>query len=350
MKMKYAWKAFLTGLFAAAGMTAAAASPLEETYTTIPLKLMSAEGTLIFSDCPEYAGDYGILYEGTVKKGKGRVYYYHVNQTGAPARVVVYARSKKKQDLTVTRTVRGEASRDYISTGATLSFREVVNPLQKAETVTLPQNGRTILFEDDPKGVKEENLVSGMVEIETEKPVTLGAAILPDGSRKDVEEALQTALRLPPDTHEMRGTFASDIYLENKPWDFKKGPAEIVVGKSIPFQQGMDEMSRVKRENTGDYGITYHISFHNKGEGKYKLYINPQGGVYMGTFRIGHNEKVLQIFRTDTAKRGKWFGNNTEEDYMEAGTWEMGRDLFIRFIPAGAAYLPLRFLMVPVKE
>jgi hypothetical protein len=25
----------------------------------------------------------------------------------------------------------------------------------------------------------------------------------------------------------------------------------------------------------------------------------------------------------------------------------MGRDLFIRFIPAGAAFLPIRFLMVP---
>jgi hypothetical protein len=41
------------------------------------------------------------------------------------------------------------------------------------------------------------------------------------------------------------------------------------------------------------------------------------------------------------------FGNGTERDYIEAGTWDMGRDLFIRFIPAGAAFLPIRFLMVP---
>lgn len=349
--MKDQIRALLAGLFTAAGLTASAASPLDNTYTTIPLSLTGTEGTLIFSDCPEYADNHGILYEGTVKKGKGRVYYYHVNQTGGPARLVVYAKSRKKQDLTITRTVKGDGSFDYISTGASLSFREVVKPAEKVKTLELAKNKRTILFEDDPKGIKPDLLVSGMVEIETKKPVTLGAAILPDGSREDLQKSLDTALRLPPDTHEMRGTFAADMYLENKKaWDFQKGPAEIVVGKSIPFRTGRDEMSQVERENTGDYGIVYHISFHTKGEGKYKLYINPQGGVYMGTFRIGHNEKVPLVFRTDTAKRGRWFGNGTEEDYMEAGTWEMGRDLYLRFIPAGAAYLPIRFLMVPVEE
>lgn len=341
----------LAGLFAAAGMTATAASPVVNHYTTIPLELLKTEGTLIFSDCPEYADNPGILYEGTVKKGKGRVYYYHVNQTGSPARLVVYAKSRKKQDLIITRTVKGDESRDYISTGATLSFREVVKPKEKPTTLELAKNERTILFEDNPGGIDPDMLVSGMVEIETEKPVTLGTAILPDGSQEDLQKSLDTALRLPADSHEMRGTFAGDLYLENKkPWDFQKGPAEIVVGKSISFRTGRDEMSRGKRENTGDYGIVYHISFHTKGNGKYRLYVNPQGGVYMGTFRIGHNEKVPMIFRTDTVKRGKWFGNGTDQDYMEAGTWEMGRDLYFRFIPAGAAYLPLRFLMVPVEE
>ena len=343
--------ALLAGFFAMAGLTVSAASPVNDTYTTIPLSLTGTEGTLIFSDCPEYADNHGILYEGTVKKGKGRVYYYHVNQTGSPARLVIYAKSRKKQNLAITRTVKGESSRDYISTGATLSFREVVKPAEKPEILKLAKNERTILFEDNPEGIDPDMLVSGMVEIETEKPVTLGAAILPDGSQEDLQKSLDTALRLPPDTHEMRGTFDADMNLENKKaWDFRNGPAEIVVGKSIPFRKGRDEVSQVTRENTGDYGIVYHISFHNKGEGKYRLYINPQGGVYMGTFQIGHNEKVPMIFRTDTVKRGKWFGNGTDQDYMEAGTWDMGRDLFIRFIPAGAAYLPLRFLMVPVKE
>ena len=258
----------------AGGFTAFAASPLDETYTTLPLTQTKAEGTLVFSDCPEYANQPGILYEGTVKPGEGRLYYYHVNETGGPARVLVYAKSDKKQDITVTRRVKGDASSSYIPTGATLSFREAVGEEQNKETVKLLPGEKTILYDDDEGGIAEEDLVSGMVEIETKKPVALGAAILPDGDTKDLQKALDTALPLPPDTHEMRGTFAKDIYLENENWDFTKGAAEISVGNSFPFQKGKDEMSHVERENTGDYGITYHVTFHNSGSGKYNLYIN----------------------------------------------------------------------------
>lgn len=256
------------------GFTAFAASPLDETYTTLPLTQTKAEGTLVFSDCPEYADQPGILYEGTVKPGEGRLYYYHVNETGGPARVLVYAKSDKKQDITVTRRVKGDASSSYIPTGATLSFREAVGEEQKSETLELFPGKKTILYDDDEGGIAEEDLVSGMVEIETKKPVSLGAAILPDGDTKDLQKAMDTALPLPPDTHEMRGTFAKDIYLENENWDFTKGAAEISVGNSFPFQKGKDEMSHVERENTGDYGITYHVTFHNSGSGKYNLYIN----------------------------------------------------------------------------
>lgn len=334
----------------AGGFTAFAASPLDETYITLPLTQTKAEGTLVFSDCPEYADQPGILYEGTVKPGEGRLYYYHVNETGGPARVLVYAKSDKKQDITVTRRVKGDASSSYIPTGATLSFREAVGEEQKPETLELLPGKKTILYDDDEGGIAEEDLVSGMVEIETKKPVSLGAAILPDGDTKDLQKALDTALPLPPDTHEMRGTFAKDIYLENENWDFTKGAAEISVGNSFPFQKGKDEMSHVERENTGDYGITYHVTFHNSGSGKYNLYINAQGGVYMGTFQIGTHPRLLRVYRTDDKLGKHWFGNGTESDYISCGTWDMGKDLYIRFIPAGAAYLPIRFLMVPEKQ
>lgn len=332
------------------GFTAFAASPLDETYTTLPLTQTKAEGTLVFSDCPEYANQPGILYEGTVKPGEGRLYYYHVNETGGPARVLVYAKSDKKQDITVTRRVKGDASSSYIPTGATLSFREAVGEEQNKETVKLLPGEKTILYDDDEGGIAEEDLVSGMVEIETKKPVSLGAAILTDVDTKDLQKALDTALPLPPDTHEMRGTFAKDIYLGNENWDFTKGAAEISVGNSFPFQKGRDEMSHVERENTGDYGITYHVTFHNSGSGKYNLYINAQGGVYMGTFQIGTHPCLLRVYRTDDKLGKHWFGNGTESDYISCGTWDMGKDLYIRFIPAGAAYLPIRFLMVPEKQ
>ncbi len=326
----------------------AAASPLEETYTTLPLKLVKTEGTLVFSDCPEYADAPGILYEGTVPPGKGRLYYYHVNELKGPARLVVYAKAENPQSFQVLRKLKGEASRSYIPTGSMLSFREAVNVKQKEMTVSITEKKRTILFEDNKKGIREGDLVSGFVDIQTDKPVTLGAAIFPMADDKTIREELDAALPLPPDSHEMRGTFASDIYYESEPWDFSNGNAEIVVGKSFPFQQGTDEMNAVTRENTGDYGITYHMRIPTKGEGTYKLYINPMGGVYMGTFRIGQYEKILQIYRTDDKRSRGWFGHDTIEHYMEAGSWEAGKDLYLRFIPAGAAYLPIRFLLVKV--
>ena len=263
------------------------------------------------------------LYEGTAATGKGRVYYYHVNETGGPARVLVYAKSDKKQPITVNRRIKGDASSSYIPTGATLSFREAVGEKEKPETVTLLPGKKTILFDDDPHGIAEEDLVSGMVEIETKMPVTLGTAILPDGDMKDLEKALETALPLPPDTHEMRGTFARDIYLENENWDFAKGPADISIGNSYPFQKGQDEMSHVERENTGDYGITYHVTFHNSGSGKYNLYINAQGGVYMGTFRSAPTRGSFGYTAPMTAWDGAGLETALKETIFPAapGTW-----------------------------
>ena len=247
----------LTTLFAAGAVGGALASlpktdgsvspgisPVDLDYNLIPMLVKKEDGKLIFSDCPEYADNYGILYEGTVEKGKGRVYYYHVNETGKPARVLVYAKSDKKQDITVTRTVKGDPSADYMPTGATLSFREAVNEAGDPVLVKLLPKERTVLFEDDKKGIRSGDLVSGIVEIETKKPVSLGVAIVPDGTKEDVKKALDLSVPLLPDSHEMRGTFPMDVYMENKPWDFSKGNAAISIGNRCHSR--WDAMSSAK--------------------------------------------------------------------------------------------------------
>ena len=190
---------------ACGAVTAAGASPLDISYEEIPLEKIKAEDTLILSDSPEYARNYGILAEGTVLKGKGRIYYYHVNETGKPARLAVYGVSDKGEEIKVVRTLRGEPSRSYVPTGKTLSFREVTAKQQPPRNVMLEKGKRTILFEDNAKGIRQDDLVSGIVEVETSSPVRFGAAILPyEGS---VEKHLEKARYLPPDSHEMRGTF-----------------------------------------------------------------------------------------------------------------------------------------------
>ena len=67
-------KKWLTVAMAAVGAVGtASASPLEFNYEEMALNRIKEEGTLILSDCPEYAGVYGILAEGTVNKGQGRI-------------------------------------------------------------------------------------------------------------------------------------------------------------------------------------------------------------------------------------------------------------------------------------
>lgn len=332
--------------------SAEAAMPWQESYPQEPLQVVKQEGTLIFSDCPEYATSRGILYEGTVEKGKGRIYYYHVNEIGEPARVVVYGKSDKKQAITVHRTLKGDASSAYLPTGRTLSSREIVEGKDENRTISLTPQKKTILWDDDEKGIQEEDLVSGIVEVEVTKPTIFGVAILADGSKEDVEKELDQALPLPADTHEMRGTFARDLYLENKPWDFVKGPVNYNMGgdgSSLSFRKGTDEVSHVERENTGDYGITYHITLHTQGVGTYTLYITALGGYYTGSFEIGQNQKFLKLYGPASAKSLHPFGE-VSGDYIEAGTYTMGRDLYIRYIPAGASYLPIAFTLVPENK
>ncbi len=337
----------LAGILVSCFVSASAAAVgLPEEVTVLPLVPVGHAGTLIFSDSPEYASEYGVLAEGTVEKGAGRVYYYHVNETEKPARLVVYAQSKTPQEMTVTRTLRGDPSRDYISTGRTLSFREVTTLPQEAKTVQLPAGERVVLFEENEKGIRPRDLVSGIVEVETERPVKMGTAFLPQETDVWFARSLQIAPYVAADSHGLRGTFPSELSWEAGPWDFSGGAAAIVIGGLPGFQMGYDEIDRTARENFGDYGIAYRLRVKTEGTGHFKLYINPQGGIYVGSFRIGQNEKFLKFYRTETTKRGMRFGHETTEDVMEAGTWDVGRDLFIRFIPAGATYLPIRFVLV----
>ncbi len=340
--MKKFLKRAVAVLAFAAVFAIAAASPSEEEFTRLPMRLVRAEGTLLYSDSPEYAEEYGVLAEGTAAKGKTRIYYYHVNDTKTSARLLVYAKSDAPHEITVTRALRGDPSRHYVPTGRTLSFREAVMG-GEPKKISLSGGKRVVIYEDGAHGVRPQDLVSGIVEIEAETPVTVGTAFLPVSQNAD---ELQKAPYVKADSHELRGTYESELYWETEPWDFKRGAAEIYIGEEDSFRIGYDEIDKVARQDFGNYGITYHIRVRTKGKGAYKLFINPQGGVYMGTFRIGQNEKFLRTFRTDAGPAPKLFGHGTTEDWMEAGTWQTGRDLFIRFIPAGATYLPIRFLLV----
>lgn len=331
---------------------ASAADILDLPYERLEMKPFMKSGTLVFSDCPEYAETHGILAEGTVA-GDGRVYYYHVNSTGAPARLVLYAESAKAATLDIVKTLRGAPSLDYVTSGRSLSFAEAVSTRETPRTVSLPAGKRVILAEE-PENLLPGYLYTGILECRTKIPVRVGTALLPMGTDEETETALTNAQPVPADSHEMRGTFPMTVLLENeRKWNPEKdGPAEILYGsgEGNDFFTGPDELDGVVRENTGNYGISVTLRVNTEGSGKFRLYFNPQGGVYLGTFTVrqGYSPKY---FRTDDMKyRGRPIGYETENDYIEAGEWEAGKPLVIEFMPAGATYLPVRFLFVPKEK
>lgn len=100
------------------------------------MKTTVKEGTLLVSDSPEYPNTAGILAKGTIK-GRGRIYYYNVNASGAPARLVIYADNKKNADIQIERHLTGDGSMDYISTGRTLSYREATVEAAQPEKIKI---------------------------------------------------------------------------------------------------------------------------------------------------------------------------------------------------------------------
>lgn len=329
------------------GADASAASVMDLRYYPMEMRDVKTEGTLVFSDCPEFVTQTGVLAEGTID-GRGRIYYYHVNDTGNRARLVTYAEADNGADITVTRFVQAAPSQDYITTGETLSFSEMVAVRQKPLPVTLAPGKRTVIAQEDPAGTLPGYLYSGILEVETKEPVHFGVAMLPMG---DLQSELDAAKTVPVDSHELRGTFPMTVYRENvNVWNTDDGmPQALILGGmgAVPFYRGMDELDGVERENTGDYGITFRIRIRTEGTKPYRIYFNPQGGIYMGAFKITQGF-MPHYFRTDDMKyRGHFLGYETLRDYIDAGRWEAGKPVTIEFLAAGATYLPVRFLFVP---
>lgn len=343
--------ACMLALTLGAGVSAAA-SPLDLDYQAIEMKDTKKEGTLVLSDSPEYVDQTGILAEGTVK-GAGRIYYYHVNSTGDTARLVVYAENKtdKPMEAKITKFLQGVPSTDYITSGATLSYNEMVSVHQKPVPVTLAPGERVIIAEEDAGGLLPDYLYTGLVEVETKQPVHFGTAMLPMSDDETLAAALKAAQPVPVDSHEMRGTFPMTVHKESvKAWNADKdGPASLTYGSSDShdFYSGPDELDGVTRENTGNYGTVVYMKVNTAGTSKFHVYFNPLGGVYMGAFKMSQGF-LPHYFRTDDMKYGgHWLGDGTWEDYIDAGVWQAGKPLTIEFMSAGATYLPVRFLFVP---
>ena len=328
----------------AATVSVAAVVPADIKSSPLEMEETKQAGTLVFSDCPEYVQTPGILAEGTIQ-GKGRIYYYHVNEAAEGARLVVFAESRDGAQIHIGRVLRGDPSQDYFTSGRTLSEREAKTAETKGKDIMLIGGEKKVIADYAPDGIEKEDLATGIVEVEADTPVQFGTALLPPGN--DMRAELLHAVKLAPDSHEMRGTFPMERYFRNKKiWNTDTGgPVSFFIGdnKNIHFAKGPDELDGVTRENTGDYGITWFITLRTEGNKNFSLYMMPMGGIFLSSFSVSQ-DGVAFPYRTD---RNRQFGKSGENDFVYAGTWRSGSDIVIRMLVPGASFLPLQFLLLP---
>lgn len=312
-------------------------------------------GTLLFSDSPEYPETPGILYGDTVS-GDCRVYFYHVNQSQEPRKIVVMAYNPGNEP--VEAVLKGyqytRPSTSYYQVGKELSTMYYEGNWT-AHTVSVAPGGYALLGERlDKIAVQPDELFSGIVDVVLPSPMILSTMILP--MQEDPQDFVRKQIYLPSDSAKLRGTFhGKDRSMRTLiPYSPRDGIGYIKIADGIMdrFLLGRDVMDDRYSEDVGNYGVDYTILLRTKGSGDVHLYFNPQGGEYAGvvelTYTDGEKRTEKKIVELPDTKLSMGAGNEFDMQYID--TFSAGTDVTIHMMPPGAANLPVRILVVPDGE
>ena len=227
----------------------------------------------------------------------------------------------------------------------------------KQETITLQPHSRQLIFKDLEKvHVKKDDLFSGLVDFTSADEVYARVMMLP--MKVKSLGAAYTAKKLPIDEVRLRGTYTGMLrtLAVNSVYDSSLGGAyaEVANDREDPFIQGVDEMNYNDAvTDRGNYGVSYDMTLYTKGNEPFRLYFNPLGGAYSGSFTINttHSKNKNAKVTTETYQVGggdvPYLGHQTVLDSMQMGSYHGGDTLHIQFMPAGASNLPVRFLLIP---
>lgn len=328
---------------------------------------MSQTDTLLLSDSPEYVGPVGgTLSAGTIN-GNGRIYFYHVNEMDQPHKIAIVLENQTAYPNTVhvMRQLKSVATPDYFAAGRDLSRKELEHPLDESPnarplySLSIPPQGRQLIFTDlENTPVYQDTLFTGIVDIKTEAPIFARVMMLPMGM--DAVDASHWAKNLPIDEIQLRGTYTgSKRNMEvNTPFDTALGGAFVEIGndREDMFINGVDEMqNKAFVRDRGNYGVSYTLKIPTKGNEPFRLYFNPLGGPYSGSFTVkALHQQGARRGQTDTrtyhiggADGITALGDGTILDSRLMGNYNAGDLLTLNFMPAGASNLPIRFLLIP---
>ena len=336
-------------------------------FSPLPPTLVSQTDTLLLSDSPEYVGPVGgTLSAGTIN-GNGRIYFYHVNEMDQPHKIAIVLENQTAYPNTVhvMRQLKSVATPDYFAAGRDLSRKELEHPLDESPnarplySLSIPPQGRQLIFTDlENTPVYQDALFTGIVDIKTEAPIFARVMMLPMGM--DAVDASHWAKNLPIDEIQLRGTYTgSKRNMEvNTPFDTSLGGAFVEIGndREDMFINGVDEMqNKAFVRDRGNYGVSYTLKIPTKGNEPFRLYFNPLGGPYSGSFTVkALHQQGARRGQTDTrtyhiggADGITALGDGTILDSRLMGNYNAGDLLTLNFMPAGASNLPIRFLLIP---
>ena len=336
-------------------------------FSPLPPSLVSQTDTLLLSDSPEYVGPVGgTLSAGTIN-GNGRIYFYHVNEMDQPHKIAIVLENQTAYPNTVhvMRQLKSVATPDYFAAGRDLSRKDLEHPLDESPnarplySLSIPPQGRQLIFTDlENTPVYQDALFTGIVDIKTEAPIFARVMMLPMGM--DAVDASHWAKNLPIDEIQLRGTYTgSKRNMEvATPFDTTLGGAFVEIGndREDMFINGVDEMqNKAFVRDRGNYGVSYTLKIPTKGNEPFRLYFNPLGGPYSGSFTVkALHQQGARRGQTDTrtyhiggADGISALGDGTILDSRIMGNYNAGDLLTLNFMPAGASNLPIRFLLIP---
>lgn len=336
-------------------------------FSPLPPSLVSQTDTLLLSDSPEYVGPVGgTLSAGTIN-GNGRIYFYHVNEMDLPHKIAIVLENQTAYPTSVhvMRQLKSVATPDYFAAGRDLSRKDLEQPLNESPdarplySLSIPPQGRQLIFSDlENTPVNRDALFTGIVDIKTEGPIFARVMMLPMGM--DPVDASHWVKNLPIDEIQLRGTYtgAKRNMEVTTPFDTSLGGAFVEIGndREDTFINGVDEMqNKAFVRDRGNYGVSYTLKIPTKGNEPFRLYFNPLGGPYSGSFTVKtlhqqgarRGQTDIRTYHIGGADGISALGEGTILDSRLLGNYNAGDLLTLNFMPAGASNLPIRFLLIP---
>lgn len=334
----------------------------------LPMQTADAEGTLIFSDSPEYVAQDGILYQDIVS-GPARVFYYHLNSQDTDKKVAVVLEAQEDYtEVRVTRGGIGEPSTDYLHTGKGAQKNYFGN--RRFDHLYM-MKGSTRLLDPEMDNIvlAPQQLICGTYDFKTNHPVKVMVIMYP--ADEDPLEFWKSADIQPKDEMRLRGTYAGmdRKMTAAKEYDADKdGIVYVPLADNVHdlYQTGIDATDGSAVTDFGNYGINYDIHIPLKGDRPVDVYLCPLGGIYAGAMTVRLGERGREDLIPTPFGRG-YFGDTTppEPDNIQKardegiwilpqtaelaylGTYQAEDDPYFIFSPPGASNLPVALVLIP---